>query len=280
MSGRYDRIGRVYSATRVPDARIAAAIRRALGDARSVVNVGAGSGAYEPNDLDVIAVEPSATMLQHRPAGSAHAVRAVAEALPLRDGSVDAALAIQTVNHWRSMADGLAEMGRVARRRAVIFMRDPGAGTALWLTGRYLPELDETALLGGLRAGIERAFRTVRSVAVPLPADCTDGFLSAYWARPEAYLDPMVRANMSPFALAGEERVAGGIERLARDLHDGTWDRDYGYLRTRAELDVGHRLLIAELDAADERPGRPLTRSPGVADKAKRETRKSLWWRV
>jgi SAM-dependent methyltransferase len=253
VTARYDRIGRVYSATRVPDVRIARAIRTALGDARSVVNVGAGSGAYEPDDLDVIAVEPSATMLVHRRDGSADAVRAVAEALPLRDRSVDAALAIQTVNHWRSLAGGLAEMRRVARRRAVIFMRDPRAGTPLWLTDRYLPELDETALLGGLRAGIERAFATVRSVVVPLPADCTDGFLSAFWARPEAYLDPTVRANMSPFALAGEEQVAGGVERLARDLADGTWDRDYGHLRRLPDLDVGHRLLVAELDAAGER---------------------------
>lgn len=246
VNARYDRIGLEYAATRVPDARIAAAIRRALGDARSIVNVGAGSGAYEPADLAVIAVEPSGTMLVHRPASSAHAVQAVAEALPLLDGSVDAALAVQTVNHWRSLADGLAEMRRVARRRAVIFMRDPAAGTPLWLTERYLPELDETALLGGLRAGIERAFGSVRPVVVPLPADCTDGFLSAFWARPEAYLDPTVRANMSPFALAGEERVASGIEHLARDLEDGTWDRDYKHLRTLAELDVGHRLLVAE----------------------------------
>jgi SAM-dependent methyltransferase len=249
VSARYDRIGRAYSATRVPDPRIAGAIRRALGDARSVVNVGAGSGAYEPADLEVIAVEPSETMLLHRPTGSGRAVRAVAEALPLRGDSVDAALAIQTVNHWRSLAAGLAEMRRVARRRAVVFMRDPRAGTPLWLTERYLPVLDETALLGGLRAGIERAFQTVRSVVVPLPADCTDGFLSAFWARPEAYLDPTVRANMSPFALAGEERVARGIQRLARDLEDGTWDREHGHLRAQAELDVGHRILVAELDA-------------------------------
>jgi SAM-dependent methyltransferase len=247
---RYDRIGRGYGATRVADVRIAAAIRSALGDARSVVNVGAGSGAYEPDDLDVVAVEPSGTMLLHRPAGSARAVRAVAEALPLLDRSVDAALAVSTVNHWRSLAGGLAEMRRVARRRAVVFMRDPVAGTPLWLTERYLPELDETALLGALRAGIERTFGTVRSVAVPLPADCTDGFLSAFWARPEAYLDPTVRANMSPFALAGDERVSGGIDRLARDLDDGTWDRNHGHLRTQAELDVGHRILVAEFDAA------------------------------
>jgi SAM-dependent methyltransferase len=247
MHASYDRIGRSYAVTRRPDPRIAALIRAPLGDADSVVNVGAGSGSYEPDDLDVIAIEPSGTMIGQRRNRNSRVVQASAEALPLPDKSVDAALAVSTVNHWRSLKRGLAGMQRVARKRIVIFMRDPSAGTPLWLTERYLPELDETRLLAGLRQTIEQKLRRVAAIAVPLSHDCSDGFLSAFWARPEAYLDPRIRANMSPFARARPERVAPGLEQLERELRNRTWDHLYGQLRAREQLDVGHRILHTEL---------------------------------
>lgn len=249
MTQEYDRIGVSYAATRIPDPRIASAIWRALSTARSVVNVGAGGGAYEPADRTVIAVEPSTTMiaLRRRPLGT-RTIRGTAEALPLRDQSVDAAMAVNTVNHWPGLSAGLAEMRRVARDRVVIFMRDPSAGAPFWLTQRYLPRLDETDLLVRVRAGIEREFPGVRAIPVPLAADCTDGFLSAFWARPEAYLDPSVRANMSPFPLADPQLVRSGLDRLAHDLDDGTWNRDYGHLRRLDSLDLGHRVFVAQLN--------------------------------
>lgn len=200
-------------------------------------------------DLLLIAIEPSATMLAQRRRDAAPAIRGSAQTLPLLDHSVDAALAISTLNHWRSLSEGLAEMRRVSRRRVVMFMRDPAAGTPFWLTQRYFPDLDETAVFAVIRGRIEAEFANVRPIAVPLPADCTDGFLSAFWARPEAYLDPRVRVNMSPFALAAERGVASGLERLTRDLEDGSWDRAYGHLRATPELDLGHRIFVAELHA-------------------------------
>lgn len=249
MTQEYDRIGVSYAVTRIPDPRIASTIWRALGNARSVVNVGAGSGAYEPSDRAVIAVEPSTTMiaLRRRPL-TTWTIRGTAEALPLCGQSVDAAMAVNTVNHWRGLSAGLAEMRRVARHRVVIFMRDPSAGAPFWLTQRYLPHLDETDLLVRVRAGIEREFPGVRAIPIPLASDCSDGFLSAFWARPEAYLAPAVRANMSPFPLADRQLVRSGLDRLAHDLQDGTWDRAYGHLRRLDSIDLGHRLLVAELN--------------------------------
>jgi SAM-dependent methyltransferase len=248
MSASYDGIGRAYGTTRRPDPRIADLIRAALGDACSLVNVGAGSGAYEPADLDVIAIEPSTTMIAQRQNRIGRVVQASAEALPLPDKSVDAALAVNTVNHWRSLPTGLAEMQRVARKRIVIFMRDPSVGTPFWLTKRYLPQLDETRLLAGLRRTIEQELGRVAAIPVPLPRDCSDGFLSAFWARPEAYLDSRIRANMSPLARARDNLVAPALQQLERELRDGTWDRLYGQLRDLEQLDLGHRILHAELD--------------------------------
>lgn len=249
MTQEYDRIGGSYAATRIPDPRIAAVIWRALGNARSVVNIGAGSGAYEPRDRAVIAVEPSTTMIALRGRSLAtRTIRGTAEALPLRDQSVDAAMAVNTVNHWPGLSAGLTEMRRVARHRVVIFMRDPSAGAPFWLTQRYLPQLDETDLLVRVRAGIEREFPGARAIPIPLAADCSDGFLSAFWARPEAYLDPSVRANMSPFPQADRQLVGSGLDRLAHDLDDGTWDREYGHLRRLASIDLGHRVFVAQLN--------------------------------
>ena len=243
----YDRIGTTYSATRTADPRIASAIRAALGDARSVLNVGAGTGVYEPADLEVLAVEPSAAMIAQRPPGSAPALRGSAESLPVADRSIDAALAVNTVHHWHDLAAGLRELSRVARKRIVIFRRDERKGTPLWLVERYLPVLAEPSKSAAIAETIERELGPVTEIPIALPRDCSDGLFSAYWARPEAYLDGNIRRNISNFALASERELAQELERLKADLESGEWDRRYGHLRSLPELDLGHRIIVAEL---------------------------------
>jgi SAM-dependent methyltransferase len=239
----YDRIGGAYAETRRPDPRLARAIRAALGDAASVVNIGAGSGSYEPTDLAVVPVEPSELMIRQRPPSLPPAVRGVAEALPLPDTSVDAALAVLTAHHWADRQAAFAEIRRVVRRRAVFFTHDPDASFG-WLDD-YFP-----GLAGDSRYPPLADFEVLGRVTiepVPIPADCTDGFTAAYWRRPNAYLDGAVRANMSTFALLDPRVVADGVTRLARDLGDRSWHSRYGSLLTLPELDVGYRLVVAEL---------------------------------
>lgn len=247
MSRVYDRIGVTYRATRHTEPRIAAAILDALGDARAVVNVGAGTGSYEPTDRDVLAVEPSAAMIAQRPRGSAPAIQASAETLPLDDDSFDAALAVNTVHHWTDVRAGLRELRRVARKRVVIFLRDPQRGVPFWLVDSYLPLLDPSQRLAAIVAAIEEELGPLTPCPVPLPRDCADGVFGAFWGRPEMYLDSDVRRNISNFALVAEEEIAGGLARLRADLEAGAWDRRYGHLRSQPELDLGHRILVAEL---------------------------------
>jgi SAM-dependent methyltransferase len=248
VSSLYDRIGGSYRATRRPDPRIAAAIVDALGDARTVVNVGAGTGAYEPTDRKVLAVEPSETMLAQRPRAAAPAIQASAEELPLADDSFDAALAVNSVQHWADLRAGLRELRRVARRRVVVFLRDPRSGGPFWLVEDYVPALDPSARMSAIAETIEDDLRPTLKVPIPLPRDCVDGLFSAFWGRPGTYLDADVRRNISNFALADENGIADGLARLRVDLESGAWDRRYGYLRSLPELDLGHRLLIAELE--------------------------------
>ena len=243
MPTLYDDIGRGYARHRQTEPRIAARIDDALGDARTVVNVGAGTGSYEPADRDVTAVEPSATMIAQRPPGAAPVVQAGAEALPFEDGAFDAALAVLTVHHWGDWRRGIAEVRRVARR-AVVLTWDP-AFDGFWLTQDYLPEVlaadrrdfpptDELAdALGG--ADVQ---------TVPIPWDCVDGNGSAHWRRPEAYLDPDVRAATSMFARAGDA-LRPGLARLAADLDSGAWRERYGHLLALDEADLGYRLVIS-----------------------------------
>jgi SAM-dependent methyltransferase len=247
MSRLYDRIGGSYGATRRPDPRIAALINDALGDARSVVNVGAGTGAYEPTDREVLAVEPSETMIAQRPRRSAPVIQASAEELPLPDNSFDAALAVNTVHHWTNLRSGLRELRRIARQRIVIFLRHPRSGAPFWLVEDYLPALDQSGRSSAIVETIEHELRPVTALAVRLPHDCLDGLFSAYWGRPEMYLDSEIRRNISNFALAAEGDLAGGLARLQADVESGAWDRRYGHLRFLPELDLGHRLLVAEL---------------------------------
>jgi SAM-dependent methyltransferase len=226
----YDRIGVTYAQTRRPDPRIDAAIRRALAGARSVVNVGAGAGSYEPPET-VLAVEPSAVMIAQRPAGLAPAVQTTAEAIPLEDGAVDAALAVLTIHHWPDPARGFAEMCRVARR-IVVLTWDPALARSFWLSREYLPDEAvewDIARCPPLGAVTEFVGGEAVVTPVPIPHDCTDGFFGAFWRRPEAYLDPVVRAGISNLAQFGDA-LAPAFECLAADLESGEWHRRHADL--------------------------------------------------
>jgi SAM-dependent methyltransferase len=244
----YDRIGRTYARTRRPDPRIARQIAEALGSARSVVNVGAGAGAYEPRDRDVVAVEPSSVMLRQRPLDAAPAVQASAEEIPFADGSFDAALAVLTMHHWSDWRAGVAEMRRVARHRVVMLTFDPEYIARYWLVRDYLPEMGVRDELRFPPLGVvAEALGNARAVPVPIAGDCTDGFLCASWKRPLAYLDETVRANISTFALVDAATTAAALARLEQDVADGTWAERNADLIARDQADLGYRLLVAEL---------------------------------
>jgi len=241
MSASYDTIGVNYSDLRKPDARIEAAINRALEPAQTVLNVGAGTGSYEPADREVTALELSAEMISQRDAVAAPVVQAAAEDLPFADNAFDAAMAILTVHHWTDQEKGHKELRRVARDRVVLLTYDP-AVRRFWLAD-YFPELvtldeeqmppmtDYAAWLG-----------PVEITAIPIPQDCTDGFLCAYWKRPAAYLDPRIRAAISSFWKIGD--LSAGLERLAADLDSGAWAERYGGLDALDECDFGYRLVV------------------------------------
>ena len=244
MAARYDAIGRTYTATRGTDPRIAARIWDALGDARTVVNVGAGTGSYEPPDREVTAVEPSAVMIAQRPPGAPPAVQASAEALPFDDGSFDAAMAVLTIHHWSDFPAGAAELRRVARDRVVVFSWDPAYVARMWLGPDYFPELARQDADGFPSLADQAAALNAEAHVVSIPWDCRDGFMSAFWRRPDAYLDPTVRAGISTLAKRSEEELAEGLARLRADLASGAWARLHADLLERDELDVGYRLLV------------------------------------
>jgi SAM-dependent methyltransferase len=244
---RYDTLGLGYTAVRREDPRLAARIRAALGDARTVVNVGAGSGSYEPADLDVTAVEPSAVMRVQRPAGAAPAVDARAEELPFDDNSFDAAMSVLSIQHWDEVDRGLAEMRRVARRRVVLFAWEPSTVGESWLVRDYLPDFARLVPVGYTLDDALAALGGGRVEPVPIPHDCRDGFLHAYWRRPRAYLDPHVRAGISAFHLMDRAAVAAALDRLAADLDSGQWERRNSRLLELDELELGYRLVVAEL---------------------------------
>ena len=242
MRAKYDLIGVNYAELRKPDPRIARVIHDALGAARTVLNVGAGTGSYEPADRNVVAVEPSREMIRKRAPGAAKAVRASAEALPFADGSFDASMAILTIHHWPDKAAGLREMRRVTRGRIVLLTADPAQRP--WLTD-YLPELAalDEAIMPSL-SDYARWLGRVEITPVPVPADCSDGFLYAYWRRPAAYLDPRLRSGSSSFWEIGD--VEDGLQRLRRDLETGAWERRYAELLGRDAYDAGYRLVVAD----------------------------------
>lgn len=243
MNALYDTIGAGYVNYRKPDPRIAAMIEAALGDAQSVVNVGAGTGSYEPRGRHVVAVEPSELMISQRPPGAAEAIQASAAALPLADASFDAAMALLTVHHWPDIGAGLREMARVARKRCVIFTWDVPE-TRFWLTQDYFPQILEHDRRTFSLAPLREALGEIDVRVVPVPHDCTDGFLCAYWRRPQMYLDAGARRSISSFSRLGD--VSGVLGQLERDLDDGTWMRRNGRLMDEKQMDHGYRLVVAE----------------------------------
>ncbi|HMF86596.1 MAG TPA: class I SAM-dependent methyltransferase [Gemmatimonadaceae bacterium] len=240
----YDAIGRSYSTRRQPDPRLAARLGALMGCDTTVLNVGAGTGSYEPDRSGIVAVEPSTTMIAQRPPSAAPAVRAVAEALPFQDGAFDIVLAILTVHHWNDQRRGLQECARVARHRVVILTWDPSAD-GFWLVRDYFPEI--LALDRQIFPSMEllsAVFDSIDVQPLPIPRDCIDGFLGAYWQRPEAYLDEEVRSGISAFSRL--PNIDQQLERLRCDLACGNWERRNAALRHRADLDVGYRLVVAE----------------------------------
>lgn len=249
MSGTYDAIGRSYSTRRRSDPRLAARIGALIGCDGTVLNVGAGTGSYEPIHSGVIAVEPSAVMISQRLPSAAPAVRAVAEALPFRDRAFDVVLAILTVHHWNDQRRGLEECARVARDRVVLLTWDPQA-EGFWLVRDYFPEIlaIDRGIFPSMRS-LSTVFGPVAVCPVPIPSDCVDGFLGAYWQRPEAYLDPEVRAGISSFSRLAS--IKPSLERLERDLASGSWERRNAHLRECSELDLGYRLVVAQRRCAE-----------------------------
>jgi SAM-dependent methyltransferase len=245
---RYDAIGAGYATTRREDPELRAQLHAALGDARTVVNVGAGAGSYEPRDRHVIAIEPSDVMAAQRPPGLAPAIRATADALPLRDDSVDAAMAVVTVHHWdEGLEAGVRELRRVARGPVVILTYDARVSGAMWLMRDYLPEvaaLDDAIfpaperLAAWLGGDVE-----VRELA--LHRDCLDWMLGSFWAHPERVLDPAARAGTSGFARMEPAVVERAVAAVAADLASGAWDERHGALRALERYDVGLRLIVA-----------------------------------
>jgi SAM-dependent methyltransferase len=242
----YDRIGGRYAGGRRPDRRIAARIEQALGAAASVVNVGAGTGSYEPGDRRVVAVEPSPVMAAQRPAGAAPCVRATAEALPFADGAFGAAMAILSLHHWTDKPRGLAELRRVARGPVVMFGGcEPELNTSWWLHD-YFPATRRLVFARTYPPErIAAVLGPVTLIPVPIPADCVDGFEAAYWRRPDALLDPAVWAATSALSMISEAERSAGLARLAADLASGTWLATYGHLLEQDELDLGYRVIVA-----------------------------------
>ena len=240
MPELYDTIGLNYANLRRPDARIAHRIETALGDARTVLNVGAGAGSYEPASRQITAVEPSAEMIAQRAPSDAHVIQGVAEDLPFDDKTFDAAMAVLTIHHWSDQERGVAEMRRVTRGKLVFLTYDPSFRD-FWLLD-YFPEL--ATLDDGQMPPMERYEAWLGPISispVPIPHDCSDGFLAGYWRRPAAYLDDRVRAAMSSFWALGD--VSDGLNRLADDLKTGRWQHRHGDLLDRQELDCGYRLV-------------------------------------
>lgn len=241
MTELYDSIGQGYSRHRRPDLRIQRVILRALDGLDSIVNVGAGTGSYEPRDRFVVAVEPSPVMIRQRSPDAAPAVQASATALPFRDAAFDASTALLTVHHWPDWRTGIRELARTARRRVAILTWDPSAA-GFWLVNDYFPEILQTdrRIFPSITM-LARELGRIRVDAVPIPHDCTDGFLGAYWRRPAAYLDRSVREAISTFTTVAEPEPA--LERLGRDLQTGAWHQQHGHLLQQESLDLGYRII-------------------------------------
>jgi len=243
----YDTIGRTYAGTRTPDRRIEHLIWRNFGDSQSVLNVGAGTGSYEPLDRTVVAIEPSMTMIAQRRVTSAPVVCGIGEALPFPEDSFDVAMAVLTVHHWTDQIKGLRELRRVASKRVVILTYDAEEADTFWLVRDYLPSnarIDRTSL--PKLDVYHSVFPNCTVQPVPIPHDCQDGFLCAFWKRPDAYLSPTVQAGISSFSVIPEKEVEHGLAALEADLKSGRWAARNQELASLRDKDFGYRLIVAE----------------------------------
>ncbi len=237
----YDTIGKRYKNYRHPDYRIAASISNYLSDSLKIINIGAGLGAYEPTDKNIVAVEPSSVMIGQRINNSVPVVQGCAEALPFKDNSFECALCILTIHHWSDIEVGLREALRVSNRKVLLFTWI-GFVNHFWLLD-YLPEIKviDEPLFPSVQQ-LASWLGPVNIITVPIPHDCTDGFLCAYWRHPEAYLDARVRSAISTFARIRD--ISKGLARLKADLDSGQWEKRYGYLLKEKEIDFGYRLVV------------------------------------
>lgn len=241
MQTLYDTIGIDYANLRRADPRIATAIHRHFVGAKTLLNVGAGAGSYEPGNLTVTAVEPSAEMIRQRPANDTVVIQTNAEKLPFQDDTFDVAMASLTVHHWSDVQKGLREMRRVTRGKIVIFTFDP-LYSNFWLLD-YLPEITRLDFRQMPQiADFETALGPVERISVPVPHDCTDGFLCAYWRKPAAYLDPNVRRSISVFSQIGD--TGEPLKRLEADIESGQWARKYSKVLNQQSCDFGYHLVV------------------------------------
>ncbi len=242
----YAAIAPCYPSYRQPEPAIATQIEQALGTARTVLNVGAGAGSYEPTEREVTAVEPSASMRAQRPAHLTRAIDAVAEDLPFPEGHFDAGMATFTVHQWKDLRAGLSEMRRVVRGPIVILSCDPALVQRFWLNdyapGVLAAEARRYPAAGRIGAALGG---DLQSLPVLIPLHCRDGFNEAYYGRPERFLDDGARAANSAWSFVDEATAAAYVTHLRRDLEDGAWDARYGMLRRQAALDGSLRLFVA-----------------------------------
>ena len=242
MNPLYDKIGTRYSQYRKPDKRIAAAIFKEVGSLQRILNLGAGIGAYEPEDRDVVALEPSQVMISQRTANGPAAVQGQAESLPFKDNTFDIAMAILTIHHWVDIKKGLHEALRVARNRLVL-LTWVGFVEDFWLTD-YLPQIKDIdePLFPSIEQ-LEKILGAVRVLSLPIPYDCTDGFLCAYWRRPHLYLNKAARSAISTFSRIKDIRE--GLQNLEKDLKSGLWHKRYQCLLNKESMDFGYRIVVS-----------------------------------
>ena len=244
MTVNYNQLAEAYKKFRRPDPRIAAQIHAHLVGAKHILNVGAGSGSYEPDQDGIAAVEPSHEMIAKRVDTKTALIQGIAEALPFKDNCFDVSMGILTIHHWSDIVTGLKEMARVSRVKIILFTWI-GYDNNFWLTD-YIPEIKgiDEALFPSIVA-LEQTLGNISVETVPIPHDCTDGFMCAYWRRPEAYLDPVVRKAISTFARIGN--IQSGLARLAHDLKTGTWHTNFRHLSEMDHIDLGYRLVVCDL---------------------------------
>lgn len=245
MNPLYDAIGTNYAVTRRTDPQIAQQLYAELAGATQIVNIGAGTGSYEPEGVDLVAVEPSAEMISQRKSGAHPVEQAFAEKLPFADNSFSHAMTVLSMHHWTNRAAAFREINRVATERFVAITWDPTA-EPFWLTRDYFPEIYETdkAIFPDL-AELEEYFAEVKIRPLQIPNNCQDGFFAAFWQRPEAYLSSQVRQAMSPFAKITS--LSEGLQKLKTDLTSGAWAAKNHAILGVPFLDAGYRLVTAKV---------------------------------